>query len=82
MYYTKELLAVIYEKGEDFMYRTGYMFLTEKYFDMKKTPEEVTAYFKEKSVKELTEESFEYERQIYQEAEEEMAKHESGRLRL
>ena len=82
MYYTKELLAVIYEKGEDFMYRTGYMFLTEKYFDMKKTPEEVTAYFKEKSVKELTEESFEYERQIYKEAEEEMAKHESGRLRL
>ena len=42
MYYTKQLLRTIYEIGPDFMFRTGYMFLTEKYFDQGKTPDEIT----------------------------------------
>lgn len=79
MYYTKELLAVIDEKGEDFMFKTDYIYLTEKYFNMGQTPEEVTEYFRKTPTKELTEEAFEYERKMI---EEEMAKHESGGFRL
>ena len=79
MYYTKELLAVINEKGEDFMFKTDYIYLTEKYFKMGKTPTEVTEYFRKTPTEELTEEAFEYERKMM---EEEMAKHESGGFRL
>ena len=80
MYYTKELLAAIYQIGPDFMYRSGYMFLTEKYFEQGKTPEEVTEYFLSTNTKDLLQESFDYERQIQLEYEEEVAKHESGRI--
>ena len=80
MYYTKELLAAIYQIGPDFMYRSGYMFLTEKYFEQGKTPEEITEYFLSTNTKDLLQESFDYERQIQLEYEEEVAKHESGRI--
>ena len=60
MYYTKQLLRTIYEIGPDFMYRTGYMFLTEKYFEQGKTSEEINEYFKTSNLQELLEESFEY----------------------
>ena len=79
MYYTKELLAVINEKGEDFMFKTDYIYFTKKYFKMGKTPTEVTEYFRKTPTEELTEEAFEYERKMM---EEEMAKHESGGFRL
>ena len=80
MYYTKQLLRTIYEIGPDYMFRTGYMFLTEKYFDQGKTPEEVNTYFRNSNLKELLEESFEYERMIVEEAFKEAESHASRRI--
>ena len=80
MYYTKQLLRTIYEIGPDFMFRTGYMFLTEKYFDQGKTPDEINTYFKESDLKELLEESFEYERITKEEAFKEAESHASRRI--
>ena len=80
MYYTKQLLRTIYEIGPDFMFRTGYMFLTEKYFDQGKTPDEINTYFKESDLKELLEESFEYERITMEEAFKEAESHASRRI--
>ena len=80
MYYTKQLLRTIYEIGPDYMYRTGYMFLTEKYFDQGKTPEEINTYFKNSDLKELLEESFEYERITMEEAFKEAENHASRRI--
>lgn len=80
MYYTKELLALIHRIGADYMYHSTYMFLTEKYFNMGKTSEEVTEYFKSTDPKDLLEEAFEYERQLQIEYEEEVAKYESRRV--
>ena len=82
MYYTKQLLRTIYEIGPDYMYRTGYMFLTEKYFEQGKTPEEVNEYFSNSDLKELLEESFEYERMTMEEAFKEAESDESRRIRL
>ncbi len=79
-YYTKPLLRTIYEIGPDFMYRTGYMFLAEKYQEMGKTPEEINKYFRNADLKELLEESFEYERMTIQQAFEEAEQHESRRI--
>ena len=80
MYYTKQLLRTIYEIGPDFMFRTGYMFLTEKYFDQGKTPDEINTYYKESDLKELLEESFEYERITKEEAFKEAESHASRRI--
>lgn len=83
MYYTKELLAAINEIGPDFMYRTGYMFLTEKYFKQGKTPQEVTEYFLTADKKALLKEPFDYEYFQIEEgfkAEEEARKNESRRV--
>ena len=80
MYYTKQLLRTIYEIGPDFMFRTGYMFLTEKYFEQGKTPEEINTYFKTSNLKELLEESFEYERITMEEAFKEAESYASRRI--
>ena len=80
MYYTKQLLRTIYEIGPDFMYRTGYMFLTEKYFEQGKTSEEINEYFKTSNLQELLEESFEYERMTMEEAFKEAEQSESRRI--
>lgn len=80
MYYTKQLLRTIYEIGPDFMFRTGYMFLTEKYFDQGKSPDEINTYFKNSNLKELLEESFEYERITMEEAFKEAESHASRRI--
>lgn len=85
MYYTKELLAAINAIGPDYMYRTGYMFLTEKYFEQGKTPQEVTEYFLTADRKSLLKESFDYELFLMQEgfkAEEEARKNEGRRVWL
>ena len=83
MYYTKELLAAINAIGPDYMYCTGYMFLTEKYFEQGKTPQEVTEYFLTADKKALLKESFDYEHFLIEEgfkAEEEARKNESRRV--
>ena len=80
MYYTKQLLRTIYEIGPDFMFRTGYMFLTEKYFEQGKTPEEINTYFKTSNLKDLLEESFEYERITMEEAFKEAESYASRRI--